>query len=155
MGKWADLEWKRQWQTKARGRKATTWQTPWAEQTIPLYKGLSKAESTALFLMRVEVIGLNAWLASVQVPDVIPRCTCGWQAQTVHHVLIHCPHYNRSNLIQAVQSESLYTILSQPKRARHAAKWFIKQNILKQFETAQAIEEEDTSGYAPFRSLEN
>ena len=105
--------------------------------------------------MRVEVIGLNAWLASVQVPDVLPRCTCGWQAQTVRHVLIHCPHFDRSNLIQAVQTESLYAILSQPKRARHAAKWLIKQNALKQFETARAIGEEDTSGYAPFQGLED
>jgi hypothetical protein len=30
-----------------------------------LYAGLSKAKATALFLMRTEVIGLNAWLASV------------------------------------------------------------------------------------------
>jgi len=73
----------------------------------------------------------------------------------VHYILIHCPHYNRSNLIQAVQTESLYTILSQPKRAQHTAKWFIKQNILKQFETAKTIGEEDTSGYAPIQDLEN
>ena len=131
--KWAELEWQRQWQTKARGGRATTWQTPWAKRTVTLYKGLSKAESTALFLMRVEVIGLNAWLASVQVPDILPRCTCGWQAQTVRHILLHCPYYNRSDLIQAVQSESIYDILSQPKSARYAAKWFIKQNVLKQF----------------------
>ena len=104
--------------------------------------------------MRVEVIGLNAWLASVQVPEILPRCACGWRAQTVRHVVLHCPRYDRSNLIQAVQTESLSTILSQPRSARLAAKWFIKHNILKQFETAKAIEDEDTSRFAPFRSLE-
>jgi hypothetical protein len=155
LAKWAELEWQRQWQTKAKGKRATTWQTPWTNQTVTLYKGLSKAESTALFLMRVEIIGLNAWLASVQVPDVLPRCTCGWQAQTVRHILLHCPQYDRSDLIQVAQTESLHAILSQPKSARYAAKWFIKQNILKQFEVAKAIREEDTSSYAPFRSLED
>jgi Reverse transcriptase (RNA-dependent DNA polymerase)/Endonuclease-reverse transcriptase len=154
LSRWAEREWQKIWQTKARGRKATTWQTPWTKQAITLYKGLSKAESTALFLMRVEVIGLNAWLASVQVPGILPRCACGWQAQTVRHVLLHCPQYNRGDLIQAAQSESLYNILSQPKSARHAAKWLIRQNVLRQFELARAIEEEDTSRYIPFQNLE-
>jgi len=31
---------------------------------ISLYEVLSKAEATALFLMRTEVLGLNAWLQS-------------------------------------------------------------------------------------------
>src|SRR3954452_21201433 len=80
---------------------------------ISLYEGLSKAEATALFLMRTEVLGLNAWLASVQVPDILPRCPCGWNAQTVRHVLIHCPLLNRTDLITQTQSESLTEILTQ------------------------------------------
>ena len=105
--------------------------------------------------MRVEVIGLNAWLALIQVPDVLPHCTCGWQAQTVRHVLLHCPYYDRGDLIQAVQTESLHAILSQPNSAQHAAKWLIRQNVLKQFQTAKAIGEEDISRHAPFQSLED
>src|SRR5436305_9086369 len=66
---------------------------------ISLYEGLSKAEATALFLMRTEVLGLNAWLASVQVPDILPRCHYGWNAQTVRHVLMQCPPLNRTELI--------------------------------------------------------
>lgn len=63
---------------------AATWRTPWTQDPRKLYAGLSKAESTALFLMRTEVIGLNAWLAAIQVPGVTPTCPpCGWQAQTV------------------------------------------------------------------------
>ena len=73
----------------------------------------------------------------------------------MRHILLHCPQYDRSDLIQAAQTESLHAILSQPKSTRYAAKWFIKQNILKQFEVAKAIREEDTSSYAPFRSLED
>ena len=154
LAKGAEIEWQQQWQAKARGKKATTWRTPWDTHTLPLYEGLSKAEATALFLMRVEVIGLNAWLAAVQVPDILPRCQCGWQAQTVRHILIHCPRYNRSRVIQAAQSESLYAILTQPKSARIAAKWLIEQNILQQFGTAKAIDKEDTNGFSPFQDLD-
>jgi hypothetical protein len=53
------------------------------------------------------------------------------------------------------QTESLLDILSQPKSAQYAAKWFIKQNVLKQFQTAKAIGEEETNGYAPFQGLED
>ena len=41
-----------------------------------LYRGLRKAEATALFLMRSEVIGLKDWLTRVGVPNVIRRCDC-------------------------------------------------------------------------------
>ena len=40
--------------------------------TLPLYEGLTKAESTAAFLLRTEVLGLNAWLASIYVPNTTP-----------------------------------------------------------------------------------
>ena len=55
-----------------------------------LYRGLRKAEATALFLMRSEVIGLKDWLTRVGVPNVIRRCDCGYPAQTVRHVLLQC-----------------------------------------------------------------
>jgi len=50
------------------------WKTPWGKPIIPLYKGLIKAEAIVLFLLYIEVIGLNIWLASVGVPAVLPRC---------------------------------------------------------------------------------
>jgi len=79
---WADLEWKRRWQKTARGRKAMTWKTPWKKGTLELYSGLPKHQATALFLLRTEVIGLNAWLASIRVPGIRSECGCGWRAQT-------------------------------------------------------------------------
>jgi hypothetical protein len=122
---------------------------------VALYNNLTKAEATALFLLRTEVIGLNAWLASVQVPNILPRCPCGWQVQTVRHILLHCPRYNRTDLIWLSQSEFLHDILTQPKSAQYAAKWFIRNRVLEQFQTAKAIEEEETGGFAPFQSLED
>ena len=168
---WATKEWQKRWQARARtqtgdraenrlvrslagSQAATTWHTPWNLEVMKLYEGLTKAEATALFLLRTEVVGLNAWLASVQVPDILPPCGCGWQTQTVWHVLLHCPLYERASLIREAQTESLPTLLSQPAGARAAAKWLIRNDILQQFHTAKAIGEEQTREFAPFPSLE-
>ena len=104
---WANLEWKRRWQKTARGKKATTWKTPWKKETLELYSDLPKHQATALFLLRTEVIGLNAWLASIRVPGIRPECGCGWRAQTVEHVLAMCPKYSneRAALAQTLGSE--------------------------------------------------
>jgi hypothetical protein len=104
IAKWGTLAWRRRWEgaigALPRRRPATVWNTPWEQDPRKPYAGLSKAQSTALFLLRTEVIGLNAWLAAVQVPDVTPACPCGWPEQTVQHVVLHCPRYNRLDLIQ-------------------------------------------------------
>jgi hypothetical protein len=150
---WADLTWKQRWEKAAQGKRASTWHTPWGMPTIPLYEGLNKAEATALFLLRVEVLGLNAWLASVQVPDILPRCACGWRAHTVRHVLLHCPQYDRTALILETRTESLLVMLSRPDSARAAARWFIQQNVLEQFRVAKEITGEDIRGYAPLPEI--
>jgi hypothetical protein len=59
IAKWADLKWQKQWKAKAGRRRESTWLTPWITPTLPLYNRLTKAEATALFLLRTEVIGLN------------------------------------------------------------------------------------------------
>jgi hypothetical protein len=76
-----------------------------------LYAGLSKAEATTLFLMRTEVISLNAWLAAVRVPSVFPACSYGWHAQTVRHVLLHYTRHDRSDLLRKCGSGRLKDIL--------------------------------------------
>jgi len=153
---WADLEWKKRWQREARDREATTWRTPWEQSPLKLYSDLPKHQATALFLLRTEVIGLNAWLASIRVPNVTPQCECGWQAQTVRHVLLHCPKYRneRPGLLGQTGSEDLKEMLSRPKSARAAARWLVKQGVLRQFDTANQIEEEDTTDHNPFQPLE-
>jgi len=47
------------------------WKTLWGKPIILLYKGLIKVEAIALFLLRIEVIGLNTWLTSVSVLVVL------------------------------------------------------------------------------------
>lgn len=107
-----------------------------------------------MFLMRSEIIGLNAWLAAIQVPDINPACACGWHAQTVRHVLLHCPRYNRVSLLIACGTERLEEILSQPIQAKHAARWFVRSGVLEQFRASKEIAEEEVGGYKAFQDAE-
>ena len=150
--------WKERWEAKAskyRGpRPPTTWITPWKQDCRKLYAGLSKAEATALFLMRTEVIGLNAWLASVQVPGVEALCPCGEAAQTVRHTILHCTRYERLHLLEQCGTERLDEILSRPASAAYAARWLVATGALEQFKVAREMREEDTALFAPFTNSE-
>ena len=68
---------RRRWQAKAKNRTETTWKTLWGKPTVPLYEDLTKAEATALFLLYTEVIGLNAWLASINILEILLQYKCG------------------------------------------------------------------------------
>ena len=98
---------------------------PMGETYSPAIRRLNKAETTALFLLRTEVIGLNAWLASINVPEILPRCECGWTRQTVHHILFQCPQYQSADFIAQCTSERLHKVLSNKRSAQAAAKWLI------------------------------
>jgi hypothetical protein len=97
------------------------WLVLWTQKTRLLYEGLTKAETTALFLIRTEVIGLNAWLAAVRVPGVFPACLCGWHAQTVRHVLLYCIRHERTDLLRKCGLERLEDILQQLLNIKHTA----------------------------------
>ena len=64
LSKWGMLSWQQKWnnlvQRMHNGHRATIWYISWMQDTCMLYAGLLKAEATALFLMRTEVIKLNA-----------------------------------------------------------------------------------------------
>jgi len=153
--RWMDQVWRRRWKVQAEGKTATTWKTPWSQQTVDLYEGLQKHEATALFLLRTEIIGLNAWLFSVGVPGFLPRCTCGEHAQTVRHILIYCPLYSqqRAQLFHQAGSSDLLEILSHPHSAQAAGRWLIRCGILSHLHLAGLIQQEDTGGQRPFPEL--
>ena len=69
---------------------------------------------------------------------------------------LHCPKYRneRPGLLGQTGSEDLKEMLSRPKSARAAARWLVKQGVLRQFDTANQIEEEDTTDHNPFQPLE-
>src|SRR6266480_1716445 len=153
---WAELEWKRRWQQKARNRREATWKTPWEQSTLVLYSDMPKHQASALFLLRTEVIGLNGWLASINVPGISAECGCGWTTQTVQHVLSICPLYTaeRTDLVRRTGTEDVGRMLSTPEKAQATARWFIQQEILQQFNLAKAIEEEEEGDLTPFQPLE-
>jgi len=156
LAEWADREWKKRWMHIAAGKQATTWKTPWETNPSVLYSNLPKHQSTALMLLRTEVIGLNDWLSSVGVPDVLPRCNCGWPRQTARHVVMQCRTYEgqRAELIREAGSEDFRAILTGVASARAAARWFVRCGILAQFRTAYEVDCENTAAYVPFRTLD-
>jgi len=121
-----------------------------------LYDGLLKHEATALFLLRTEVLGLNAWLASVGVPGIDKRCTCGWPAQTMRHILLFCPNHTDSRALyfQRAGLTDLHGALSTAASAHQAAKWLAASDLLSHFSLAQQITQEDTSGYGGLAYLD-
>lgn len=70
------------------------WQTPWATTWEQLYKELTGAESTIATHLRIEAIGLNAFLARAGVPGISPSCECGARSETPKHAVIFCPNKN-------------------------------------------------------------
>ena len=103
--------------------------------------------------MRTEVIGLNAWLAAIQVPGITPACPCGARAQTVRHVLFHYPRHKRVELIQRCGTERLDEILSRVISARHAARWLVASGAMEQFKVTAEIAKEDIAGYRAFSAV--
>jgi len=130
------------------------WTTPWEQAPRKLYARLTKAEATALFLLRTNVLGLNAWLAAIGVPEVGPQCDCGWPRQTVQHILLHCPRYERASLLAKCDSTRYNDILTRPTCAPHAGRWLVRSGVLEQFRTARQAAEEEERGslqeYRPF-----
>ena len=131
--------------------KATAWKTPWDKRPIKLYEDLPKHEATALFLLRTEVLGLNNWLASINVPDFTPACPCGWIRQTVRHILLFCPLYEqgRAEIVRKAASTDMTTILSKPGSGAAAARWLTRSGALPQFRTAVEIALDTTRGEDP------
>ena len=115
---------------------------------------LQKHEATALRLLRTEVIGLNACLYSVNVPEILLRCECGWGTQHVRHVLCVCPLYRgqREDLYSQAGSRDLTEILSTPRGAQTAGRWLIRWGILPHLRLAGQIQQEDTGEPGPIPS---
>jgi hypothetical protein len=109
-------------QDKAQNKHAAVWQDQAAKFRLLLYAGLDKATATALFLLRTEVIGLIATLASVGVPGILPQCPCGHPAQTVKHIIIYCPQQDRSLLPPELQTLQFPGLLCSPKSAKAVAR---------------------------------
>ncbi|KAI0991873.1 hypothetical protein K3495_g16314 [Podosphaera aphanis] len=147
--RWAENSWRRRWQAQKGNHQEATWKTPWSESTLNLYKGLKKHEASALMLLRTEIIGLNAWLASIGVPGISPDCSCGEHSQTVKHVLFYCPEHAelRPRMFIDARTANFSQLLTTPRGCHAAVRMLLATGRLQQFTTANLIEQE-----APNRS---
>jgi hypothetical protein len=148
----ANKAWQAQWEHTGENRQGTTWLTPWHTPPIRLYSALKKVEATALFLLRTEIIGLNEWLSRVRVPGISPQCPCGWHAQTVPHILLHCPRYQqgRTQILTLANSTNMTNILTRIDSAHAAARWLVKCGVLQQFNLARQDPDADVYTYTPW-----
>ena len=71
--------------------------------------------------MRIEVIGLNAWLALIHVPGILLAYKCGWRAQTVRYVILHYLRYERLELLERYSTERLDEMLAPRKRKAYGS----------------------------------
>jgi hypothetical protein len=152
---WADSLWETRWRQKAGCQPATTWKGSWQLQIVPLYESLPKHLATAAFLLRVEVLGLRAWLHKVGVPNTSPECDCGWHSQTVNHVVIHCPLLiqQRTRLYAIAGTNNLHDILSRPEGVQAVGQWLLSCGLLPHLRLAGQIHGEDTGDYSPLPEL--
>src|ERR1700743_1434333 len=133
-------------------RQGSTWLTPWDTQPIRLYSALKKVEATALFLLRTEIVGLNEWLSRIRETGRSPQCPCGWHAQTVLHILLHCTRYQqgRTQILTLANSTNMTNILTRIDSAHAAARWLIKCGALEQFNLARQDSDAVVYTYTPW-----
>lgn len=155
---WQDKEWEARWNKhKERiptGQRAIppAYRTPWKIKVPSLHTNLSKAESTVATLLRTRVIGLNDWLYTVGAQGIeSPACPCGWQRQTPEHIVTACPQHTmgRNQLWAQARTDCYNDLLQEDKRLALVTRWFIKQRILKQFNTAADMTESQGTSQEP------
>jgi len=56
--------------------------------------------------------------------------------------------------LRRTDSEVTWRMLSTPEKAQATARWFVQQGILRQFDLAKQIEEEEEEDRTPFQPLE-
>ncbi len=147
--------WEARWKTEARKphREAATWKGDWKATPIHLYDDLTKAEATALFLLRTQVLGVKAWLASIGVPDVDPQCECGFGAESLKHLLGLCPNktWQRIRLVERTGTQDLEALVTEQAKVKAAARWLLDLDVLEQFRVAKEIEKENMESWVPFQ----
>ncbi len=84
---------------------------------------MPKHQVSALFLLRMEVLGLNGWLISINVPRISRTCGYGWETQTVYHILMFCPLHTarRADLVRRTDSKDMWRILLILEKAQATA----------------------------------
>ena len=151
--------WRQRWMTEAekrRNQRARVWHSPWTMRPLSLYGDRPKHTSTALFLLRTEVLGINAWLAKV-IPNHDPACGCGAPRQTLGHLISFCPNTTQAltRLMASTGSTDIRGLLDDKEKVEAAARWLLDTGALGQFKIAIEVEEEDVNSWRPFEALQD
>lgn len=128
-----DGDWKSQRQKNTSGTKKLI-KTP-AKAVLRLYMRIHRALSFALIQLRTKKIGLKDYLFSIRRASS-GECPCGWGRQTVKHVLIECPIYQRirsTTIWKKSRIQDLGQLLSAPALARASAQFVTQTRLLGQF----------------------
>ncbi|EDN05845.1 predicted protein [Histoplasma mississippiense (nom. inval.)] len=122
---------------------------PWGERhgrppdkkILKWHTGLRKARSTIIIQLRSGKTGLAAFLNRCKVPEFpTPRCPCGYEWETVEHVLIHCERWEqqRQGLIRNGRLNK--RMLLDTKEGLHLlSNWWMESGILGQFTLAREL----------------
>lgn len=84
---------------------------------------------------------LASYLHTINRADE-PECSCGWERETVRHVLLECERW----FVLRTKTrcpEDLKKILHNPELVQKASKFMVQTGLLGQFRTVQAAPDED------------
>ena len=134
--------WRAQWNKSKTGKDLRA-----IDATLPSKKVLGlhsnhKPANSILIQMRTQKIGLRAFLHSRKVPgfehDDGAVCECEEGFQTVKHVLLQCPIWQRKRVQMQkeggeAKTRDIRRLLSDPKVTKLAVGFMVQAGLLKQY----------------------
>ena len=138
----------RRWKARWAARKPPWGETGTSEPTrkvLKLHKGLSKARSSIAVQLRSGKTGLAAFLHQRKVPGFpSPDCSCGRGRETPKHVMIHCTKHSEARKRLEIDGRvDLRKMMSSPEGLQRITAWWLKQDLLPQFQLARELERHD------------
>ena len=105
-------------------------------KTIWLCNELTKMQSSLATQIRTEKLELKVFLFHCQVPGFdSPACECGWNNQTVKHVLIHCSNqiHLHTELLNDQESLNYCWLSTFFKKLQATTRFMMRMKLLEQF----------------------
>src|SRR3989440_8933199 len=133
------------WKARWAARKPSWGEIETSEPTrkvLRLHKGLSKARSSIAVQLRSGKTGLAAFLHQRKEPGFSsPDCSCGGGRETPKHVMIHCiKHSEARRRLEVDGRVDLKKMMSSPEGLQRITAWWLKQDLLPQFQLARELE---------------
>ena len=133
--------WKTQWAVrKSLWEKIETSES--THKMLRLHKGLFKAQSFIAIQLQSGKTGLTAFLHQRKVPGFSSSdCSCGRGRETPKHVMIHCiKHSETHRRLEINEQVDLRKMMFSPEELQTITAWWLKQDLLSQFQLAQKLE---------------